>query len=297
MVQKVKESEPLVSIVVPCYNQSHFLDDALESVLNQSYTNWECIIVNDGSPDDTVIIAQYWVKTDVRFKYVERENGGLSRARNTGIRFSEGTLILPLDADDILHKDYLSILVPVLIQNDNLAIVSCNTGFFTTNPNEVYFKLQPKGSEIKNLLYQNQLIATSLFKKTSWECVGGYDESMKSGFEDWEFWLRVLKVERKTYQIIPEILFYYRKSEESMLMDTVANYQEVIKKYIIQKHPELYIEDFHNFTSVQFYHLKTARDAKKAIKNSMEFKLGRVLLKPFKMLASIVGKNKFSNDA
>ena len=69
MVQKVKKSEPLVSIVVPCYNQSHFLDDALESVLNQSYTNWECIIVNDGSPDDTVIIAQY-VFVSLRFSGV-----------------------------------------------------------------------------------------------------------------------------------------------------------------------------------------------------------------------------------
>ena len=97
----------LVSIIVPCYNQAHFLNESLDSVINQSYPNWECIIVNDGSPDNTEEIAKKWCKNDKRFQYLEKENGGLSSARNAGIKISKGEFILPLDADDILHELFL----------------------------------------------------------------------------------------------------------------------------------------------------------------------------------------------
>ncbi len=94
--------EKLVSIVVPCYNQAHFLDETLQSVLDQSYSNWECIIVNDGSPDNTEDIAKQWCNKDYRFTYLYKENGGLCSARNAGISISKGEFILPLDSDDII---------------------------------------------------------------------------------------------------------------------------------------------------------------------------------------------------
>ena len=284
----------LVSIVVPCYKQAHYLDQCLQSVLEQTYNYWECIIVNDGSPDHTKTIAHQWVKKDARFRYLEQENGGLSSARNAGIFMSEGSLILPLDADDVLHPDYLSRLVPVLVENNNLSIVSCYTAFFIQSVDKSYFQLKPKGSELINLLYQNQLVSTSLYRKSSWEKVGGYDEQMKTGFEDWEFWLRVLKTEGLAYHIFPEVLFFYRKSKKSMLVDTVTNHLESVKKYIIQKHPEIYKADFRNFISVQFHYLQTARAKENALKNSAEYKLGRLLLKPFKFLFSPDRRNKFT---
>ncbi|MFV8358229.1 glycosyltransferase family 2 protein, partial [Flavobacterium sp. XS1P32] len=91
-------NNPQVSIIVPCFNQAQYLSEALKSVLEQTYENWECIIVNDGSPDDTKQIAQKWVEKDSRFKYIFKENGGLSSARNEGINYAKGTFILPLDA-------------------------------------------------------------------------------------------------------------------------------------------------------------------------------------------------------
>ncbi|WP_374360648.1 glycosyltransferase family 2 protein, partial [Cloacibacterium sp.] len=75
---------PLISVVVPCYNQAQYLDECLQSVLNQTYQDWECIIVNDGSPDHTEEIAKNWVEKDTRFIYLSKENGGLSSARNAG---------------------------------------------------------------------------------------------------------------------------------------------------------------------------------------------------------------------
>lgn len=78
----------LISIIVPCYKQAHYLGEALQSVLEQTYENWECIIINDGSPDNTEIVAKKWIEKDVRFRYLYKENGGLSSARNAGIKKS-----------------------------------------------------------------------------------------------------------------------------------------------------------------------------------------------------------------
>lgn len=98
---------PLVSIIVPCYNQAQYLPEALQTVLEQTYQNWECIIVNDGSPDNTELVAKEWLAKDSRFKYIYKENGGLSSARNVGIENSKGEFILPLDADDKISNNYL----------------------------------------------------------------------------------------------------------------------------------------------------------------------------------------------
>lgn len=95
-------NQPLISIIVPCYNQSQYLDECLQSVLDQTYPDWECIIVNDGSPDNTEEVARKWVEKDVRFKYFYKENGGLSSARNFGILKSEGVFVFFIDADDHL---------------------------------------------------------------------------------------------------------------------------------------------------------------------------------------------------
>ena len=83
----------LVSIIVPCYNQAQYLPETLQSVLDQTYTNWECIIVNDGSPDATEAVAQEWCEKDHRFIYLKKENGGLSSARNAGLKIAKGDYI------------------------------------------------------------------------------------------------------------------------------------------------------------------------------------------------------------
>ncbi|HEU4496898.1 MAG TPA: glycosyltransferase family 2 protein, partial [Flavobacterium sp.] len=95
-----------MSIIVPCFNQSQYLGEALQSVSEQTYTDWECIIVNDGSPDDTEEVSKEWCEKDARFKYLYKENGGLSSARNAGIAVAGGEYILPLDADDKIAPEY-----------------------------------------------------------------------------------------------------------------------------------------------------------------------------------------------
>jgi len=279
----------LVSIIVPCYNQSHFLNESLQSVLDQTYVDWECIIVNDGSRDNTESIAQQWCEKDNRFSYLYKENGGLSSARNAGITQSDGEYILPLDADDYIHKDYLSKLVPKLYQDDSLAIVSCYSEFFKKSLNNIIFELKPEGTTYHYLLYVNQLIATSLFRKICWEEVGGYDETMKKGFEDWEFWIAITKRGWK-YKVIEEFLFYYRKSKKSMLVDTLNNHAESNKEYIYKKHREIYIKDFDNCITVLFYGLKTHRSSEQKIKNSLEYKIAKVICKPYRIFEKVLSK-------
>lgn len=280
------DSQPKISIIVPCYKQAHYLDTSLKSVLDQSYDSWECVIVNDGSPDHTETVAQKWCEKDARFSYLKKENGGLSSARNAGIAVSKGVFILPLDADDVLHPDYLKETIAVFETNKKVAIVGCYSIFFKENIDNVVMVHKPKGNNCRNLLYVNQLVATSLYKRQLWEEVGGYDESMKDGFEDWDFWLSITK-RGNEYAIVPQPLFYYRKASQSMLVDTIKTKAEQVKEYLILKHREIYIEDFDNCVRVFTHHLVISRRKEQQLQYSLEYKIGKFILKPFKIVMNI----------
>jgi len=285
-------NSPKVSIIVPCYNQAHFLNDSLQSVLNQIFDAWECIIVNDGSPDNTEEVAQKWSAKDARFKYVKKPNGGLSSARNAGIAISRGDFILPLDADDLIHSDYLQKLLPVIENNDAIEVVSCYSIFFRNTIDNVVNTRKPTGTTIDALLYENMIMATSLYRKESWNRVGGYDESMKDGFEDWDFWISILK-DGAEFKIVPEFLFYYRKAAASMLTNTVANHLESVTKYIYKKHPEVYINKFDTTMDYVFYLIKKHKASEDNLKKSLEYRIGKAVTKPFRFIAKLnKSKNK-----
>lgn len=279
-----------MSIIVPCYKQAHFLQESLQSVIEQTYQDWECIIVNDGSPDHTDEEARAWFKKDTRFHYIEQENGGLSSARNAGIKESEGTFILPLDADDILHKHFLERLVSELEENKELAIITPYSKFFEGSKDNVVNELKPNGDSYPYLLYVNQLVATSLYRKQCWEEVGGYDETMKKGFEDWEFWLAITKRGWK-YKVVEESLFYYRKAKNSMLVTTISQDAEHVKEYIMHKHRDIYIKDFDNCIKVFTHHLTTSRRKEQRLQHSLEYKLGKLLLRPYRLAKQLFSKN------
>ncbi|WP_091174306.1 glycosyltransferase family 2 protein [Flavobacterium sinopsychrotolerans] len=130
-------NNPKVSIIVPCYNQAQYLDEALQSVLEQTYANWECIIVNDGSPDNTKEVANKWVEKDSRFKYAFQENGGLSSARNVGLNIAKGDYIQFLDSDDFLDFKKLesSLIECNNINSDTCKIIISNFRMFTIDKN------------------------------------------------------------------------------------------------------------------------------------------------------------------
>ncbi len=182
----------LVSIIIPCYRQAHFLPDALVSVVAQSHTNWESIIVNDGSPDDTGDVAKEWMCKDSRIRYVEKANGGLSSARNAGIAAAQGELILPLDADDLIAPTFLA-KAAAFFHNDNIErVVACQFEHFGAASGID----RPSRPDIEVLVHFNRIVASSLYRKSLWQKLGGYDERMKLGLEDWDFWLRAADMAR-----------------------------------------------------------------------------------------------------
>lgn len=154
-------SENLISVIVPCYNQAQFLPEALNSVLAQTYENWECIIVNDGSPDNTEEVALDWCAKDGRFKYLKKENGGLCNARNAGIKIAEGIYILPLDADDKISSKYLEEASEILDKKSDIGIVYCNAEFFGEKSGK--WNLLEFSEE--RILTANIIFCSALFRK------------------------------------------------------------------------------------------------------------------------------------
>lgn len=276
----------LVSVIVPCYKQAHFLNETLDSVLFQTYVSWECIIVNDGSPDNTDEIAQQWCVKDSRFSYIYKENGGLPSARNAGVKSSKGEFIVALDSDDILHPDFLNQLVPQLQLNDNLGIVSCYRYFFINNKTNIINEYKASGTTYRDIMFENKLMPSSIYRRKCWDEVGGYDESMIKGFEDWEFWLNITK-RGWEFKFVTAFLFFYRKAKKSMLVDTINNHAEANMEYIFKKHKELYTTYFDNTAEVLFYYIKTHRVGKMEIKNSLEYKIGKLITKPFKVVSKL----------
>ncbi|RXM52018.1 MULTISPECIES: glycosyltransferase family 2 protein [unclassified Chryseobacterium] len=207
---------PLISIIVPCYNQAVYLDECLESVLQQTYQNWECIIVNDGSPDNTEDFAGKWVERDSRFHYLHKENGGLSSARNAGIDIAKGEWILPLDADDKISPVYLELAEKEF--NKGYTVIYCEAEKFGVESGKWILP----DYNTQTLALRNIIFCSAFFKRTDWEKAGGYDTSLIYGLEDWEFWISILKDGGKVYRI-NHVCFYYRIKENSMIKDMISN--------------------------------------------------------------------------
>lgn len=113
----IDEKQPLISIIVPCYNTKDYIEQCLDSLIHQSYKNLEIILVNDGSTDDTDAKIQPYLSDD-RIRYIIQENKGLSGARNTGLDIMKGEYVCFVDSDDFLHKDYVKTLYENLIKTD-----------------------------------------------------------------------------------------------------------------------------------------------------------------------------------
>jgi glycosyltransferase involved in cell wall biosynthesis len=271
----------VVSVIVPCYNQAQYLSEALESVWIQTYANWECIIVDDGSPDNTADIASKFCAKDKRFKYLFKENDGLSSARNAGIKEASGDLILPLDADDCIHKDYLRLAVEAFTKNDALDLVYCKANFYGEKTGE--WDLGPYTYD--KLLESNLIFCSALFKKQDFTKVNGYNENLKIGFEDWDLWIRMLNPSSKILQL-SETLFYYRIKKQSMLQQLIKGEKEQVKWDIFLSCTDIYRK--HLPPPMDSYaEIARLRSIVQFYQKSKEYRLGMFLFKPFRILKSL----------
>jgi glycosyltransferase involved in cell wall biosynthesis len=228
--------QKLVSVIVPCYNQGAYLAEALESVLEQTYPVWECIIINDGSTDNTDAVARLWEQKDTRFKYLSIPNGGVSNARNTGIAAAKGFYILPVDGDDKISPNYIETMIAVMDSDPKTKVAyGAIQKFGAVNERWKLSDFNYYWLPVTNMIH-----CTGLYRKSDFEALpGGYDVNMHEGLEDWEFWINFLK-EGGDAKRDDSALLYYRVKEKSRMTGISLQKRYRLLAYIYNKHRSLY---------------------------------------------------------
>ncbi len=224
---------PEVTVVVACFNQGEFLDDALASVFAQTFGSFEIVVVDDGSTDPATVAAVDaldWPRTRV----IRQENRGLPGARNAGIGAARGRYVVPLDADDELAPGFLAALHAALSADPEAAYAHCWAELFgdvaavwATRPFNPY-----------QLLVSNSVLGCVLLRRAAWEAVGGYDETMTAGNEDWELWIRLLEAGWGQVHV-RRPLFRYRRHGVSMSVETEARFERA-REEVAARHAALY---------------------------------------------------------
>ncbi|MCF8272793.1 MAG: glycosyltransferase [Flavobacteriaceae bacterium] len=265
----------LVSIIVPCYNQAQYLPEALESIWKQKYENWECIIVNDGSNDNTGEIAKLWQKKNGRFKYIYKENGGLSSARNLGLNNATGDYIQFLDSDDILSEDKLERSIDILknnISKDGNIVITNFRMFFDNplKPKNPFCHLSPELFNFNKVLLEWETLFSIPI-----HC-GLFDVKLFNDFkfpeelrakEDWVMWLFIFQKNYNVYFLDQPMAFYRlnpsgmtanAKHMEENHIKAIAYIENIISKkdyieYLISELNKKYIENTKLKTTINNY--------------------------------------------
>jgi len=193
-----------VSVVVPCFNYGRFLAECLESVREQTCESWECIVIDDGSTDDTSAVAGAYAARDSRYICVRQDNRGLSAARNIGLRKARGTYVQLLDADDLIENDKLRQHAAFLDKHEHIGLVYGPMAFFSIRSgsravalgrhgvDRAWMKMWPDSNEemLSSFIEGNQFpVSAAVFRRSAIPEIGYFDEALRS-HEDWEFWLR-----------------------------------------------------------------------------------------------------------
>lgn len=229
---------PILSIIIPSYNAEATLETTLESVIEQNFQDWEAIIVNDGSIDKTADIALKWLNKDQRFKYFFKQNGGLGKARNFGIKNSRGKFILPLDSDNQLLKDFTEDAMDVFEKDSEVGVVYGDAEYFGEKTG--LWKVEEFNFE--KMLSGNYIDACAVYRKELWDKLGGYDENMPhQGHEDWELWIAIGNMNIKFYHL-NQTTFKYYVSNNSMIRSFTDEMLVLNQNYIVKKYAKLYFE-------------------------------------------------------
>ena len=236
MSREAPGTPPRVSVIIPCHNHGQYLDEAVASVLAQTYQDFEILVVNDGSTDSAThaLLADY---RQPRTRVIQTPHVGLGAARNLGIAQAAGSYLCALDADDRLEPSFLAMAVPVLDRDPSITFVSSWLRTF----GDEHWEWTPKRCDLPTLLWEDTILTAAVVRRDAVLAVGGYDAAMPvQGDEDWDLWLTL--VERGHLGVIlPEVLFNYRRRAGSM--STVcwqgAGHMP-LARYRIAKHRETY---------------------------------------------------------
>jgi len=289
---------PKVSVIIPCYNQGQYVDEAVDSVLGQTFQDFEIIIVNDGSTDEyTNEKLKNYNKPKTRI--IHTTNQGLAAARNNGIKASCGEYILPLDADDRIGIEYLEKTVEILDSNNNIGIVYCEAEYF----GEKTGKWHIPDFSIEKILSENLIFCSAFFRRNDYDKTIGYNSNMLYGWEDWDFWLTLIEHGIDVHKI-NITCFFYRIKQNSMTKNIDVRIRNFLYGKIYENHNKLYQKHFPN--PIVLLHEKTKYENEvirlnakldalykknhsdllllESFSQSIDYKIGHALLKPFRYI-------------
>lgn len=229
---------PKISVVVPAYNSQRTILETIDSVLQQSFSDFELIIINDGSTDRTLELLE--TVQDTRLKVYSYPNGGLPTARNRGINRATGEFISFIDADDIWTPDKLELQLKALQKNPRAGVAYSWTTCMGNNGNSFHPGVTEsfQGNVYANLLVGNFIGSGSnvLIRREAIESVGYFDKSLKSA-EDWDYWLRLAP--KWDFVVVPKPQILYRLSSGAMSskLDVMEKYQTLVLKRAFESAP------------------------------------------------------------
>jgi hypothetical protein len=236
-LKQLRPTIPLVSVVIPCFKQAEYLPSAIESVVRQTLPDWEVVVVDDGSPDDTAAVFERLkaAHPERSMTLVRQPNSGLAAARNAGIARTRGLYVLPLDADDEIAETMLEATAALLDSDRSVAFVYTDAVHFREDSSEV---VPAEDFRPNRECDVNQPNYAALMPRSVWETAGGYNPNMKWGYEDWDFWLSCIE-HGLLGRRLPAPLFRYRVRPGSMFSSALEHDRE-LRRQLRLNHPRLY---------------------------------------------------------
>ena len=213
------EHHPLVSIIIPSFNHGAYLPEAVDSVRQVLYPNYEIVIVDDGSSDAISRAVAEGYANDPDCKVILQENRGVAASRNVAINAAKGKYIIPLDADNKLLPPYFQQGLAILEQNPNVGVVHGDA--IIIGEKKGNWKNHPL--KLEEIIFENYIDNCAIFRKSCWEAAGGYDENAPFHTrEDWFFWLSLLELGFE-FKYIPAYCFEYRFLSNSKVRSRAAS--------------------------------------------------------------------------
>ncbi|GAA4815348.1 glycosyltransferase family A protein [Litoribaculum gwangyangense] len=269
-----------VTVVIPCYNDGEYIIQALNSILNQTLKPDKIIIIDDGSDIQTKNILESIKAESVQVIF--QSNLGVCKTRNKGISLAKTDYILNLDADDFFEKTFIEKAVKILDENPNIGVVGCFYKVLkNTKPEQEIIK--PAGGSLKNFLVKNNAMNCSMFRRICWEEASGYDEIIVNGYEDWDFWISILKNGWQMH-IIQEALFTYRIKKSSRDISAFQDHDLELRSYIFNKHKQVYLDNFYSYVIQNLYENHKLKQNKLKVKNTLDYKIGSSILAPIRFI-------------
>ena len=285
---------PEVSVIIAAYNRAHLVGLTIESVLAQTYQDFEVAVVDDGSTDNTrEVVARYEVLAGGKLRYIYQPNGGLSAARNTGCRMARGRYLAFLDADDLWKPGKLAKQVPVLEANPHVGLVSAMAEVINADGTQVLGikPARPAGATLREMVTEGtQPPSSFLVRRNASESIGHFDPAITRGVEDVDYCFRLAR--RWKFICLPDVLIQYRCHDTNLSSEPVGTYRGYVQTYrklLADPSPEVPVGAARRLLAKYHYLLGCAYARQRAFRDALRELCASVRAYPFVGLLFVEG--------